>query len=340
MNNSFFKAAILEKIKRNLKIKKLKLKNPEKNQILIKLKYSGVCRSQIMEIDGKRENKKWLPHMLGHEGTGIIIKLGPNVKNFKIGDRVFLSWIKKNKKDCDEINFFCKNKKINAGKITTFSSHSIISTNRVYHLPRSINLKMGALLGCAFPTGFGMIINNISKRKKIKLLIIGLGGVGLSSLIAAKSLKYINVDILEKNKAKIKYMQKFFKNKNFRFFSNDLSIKKNYYDNVVETSGDEKVISKSLDFIHNKGKVVFASHPDKKSKIEINPHDLIKGKKIIGSWGGNITFEKDMKKIIQIIKNSKFINKLFLNKIYSLNKVNLALNDLRKGKVIRPILKL
>ncbi len=340
MNNSFFKAAILEKIKKDLKIKKLKLKNPQKNQILIKLKYSGVCRSQIMEIDGKRENKKWLPHMLGHEGTGIIIKLGPNVKNFKIGDRVFLSWIKKNKKDCDEINFFCKDKKVNAGKITTFSSHSIISTNRVYHLPRSINLKMGALLGCAFPTGFGMIINNISKRKKIKLLIIGLGGVGLSSLIAANSLKYSNVDILEKNKSKIKYMQKFFKNKNFRFFSNDLSIKKNYYDNVVETSGDEKVISKSLDFIHNEGKVVFASHPDKKSKIKINPHDLIKGKKIIGSWGGNITFEKDMKKIIQIIKNSKFINKLFLNKIYSLNKVNLALNDLRKGKVIRPILKL
>lgn len=340
MNNSFFKAAILEKIKKDLNIKKLKLKNPQKNQILIKLKYSGVCRSQIMEIDGKRENKKWLPHMLGHEGTGIIIKLGPNVKNFKIGDRVFLSWIKKNEKDCDEINFFCKDKKVNAGKITTFSSHSIISTNRVYHLPRSINLKMGALLGCAFPTGFGMIINNISKRKKIKLLIIGLGGVGLSSLIAANSLKYSNVDILEKNKSKIKYMKKFFKNKNFRFFSNDLSIKKNYYDNVVETSGDEKVISKSLDFIHNEGKVVFASHPDKKSKIEINPHDLIKGKKIIGSWGGNITFEKDMKKIIQIIKNSKFINKLFLNKIYSLNKVNLALNDLRKGKVIRPILKL
>ena len=58
MNNSFFKAAILEKIKKDLKIKKLKLKNPQKNQILIKLKYSGVCRSQIMEIDGKRENKK------------------------------------------------------------------------------------------------------------------------------------------------------------------------------------------------------------------------------------------------------------------------------------------
>ena len=179
MNNSFFKAAILEKIKKDLKIIKLKLKNPQKNQVLIKLKYSGVCRSQIMEIDGKRENKKWLPHMLGHEGTGIIIKLGPNVKNFKIGDRVFLSWIKKNKKDCDEINFFCKDKKVNAGKITTFGSHSIISTNRVYHLPRSINLKMGALLGCAFPTGFGMIINNISKKKKIKLLINGLGGIGL-----------------------------------------------------------------------------------------------------------------------------------------------------------------
>lgn len=340
MSNSFFKAAILEKIKSNLKIKKLKLKNPQKNQILIKLKYSGVCRSQIMEIDGKRDNKKWLPHMLGHEGSGIILKLGPDVKNFKVGDRVFLSWIKKNKKDCAEINFFCKAQKVNAGKITTFGSHAIVSTNRVYHLPKSVDLKKGALLGCAFPTGFGMILNNISKRKKIKLLIIGLGGIGLSSLIAAQSLKYIYVDILEKNKIKINYIKTTLKNKNFRFFSNESSIKKNYYDNVVETSGDNRVISKSLDFIHNKGKVIFASHPDKKSKIEINPHDLIKGKKIDGSWGGNINFERDLKKITQIIKNSKFINKLFLNKIYSLNEINLALNDLRKGKVIRPILKL
>ena len=335
-----FKAAILKNFKEKLKIINIPIKNPKKNQILVKLSYTGICKSQIMEIDGKRENKKWLPHMLGHEGSGKIVKLGKGVKGFKVNDRVFLSWIKKNKKDCSNINYNSKKMKINAGKVTTFCTHSIVSDNRVYHLPKSIDLKTGALLGCAFPTGFGMVLNSISKKKTNKLLIIGLGGIGISSLIAAISLGYKNVDVLEKNYIKIQNLKKIFKNKNINFFSNDYLIKMNNYDNIIETSGNIRILSKSLNFIHNKGKVIFASHPDSKSNIKINPHDLIKGKKIIGSWGGNINFKKDLPQIIQIIKKSKFINKLFFEKIYNIDNINRVINEFRKGKILRPILKL
>ena len=166
-----FKAAVLEKFNKKLNIVELATKYPEKDQILVKLKYSGICKSQIMEIDGKRNNKKWLPHMLGHEGSGVIIQIGKNINDFKIGDKVFLSWIKNNKKDCSAIKYIKNNQVINAGKVTTFNSFALVSRNRVYHLPKNIDYKTGALLGCAFPTGFGMILKSISKQKKIKLLI-------------------------------------------------------------------------------------------------------------------------------------------------------------------------
>ena len=84
-----FKAAVLEKFNKKLNIVELATRYPAKDQILVKLKYSGICKSQIMEIDGKRNNKKWLPHMLGHEGSGVIIQIGKNINDFKIGDKVF-----------------------------------------------------------------------------------------------------------------------------------------------------------------------------------------------------------------------------------------------------------
>ena len=107
-----FRAAVLKNLKKKLDIVAIPIKNPGKDQILVKLKYAGICKSQLMEIDGKRENKKWLPHLLGHEGSGIVLSLGKNVKGFKPGDKVFLSWIKKNNQDCSNINYFYKNNKI------------------------------------------------------------------------------------------------------------------------------------------------------------------------------------------------------------------------------------
>ena len=77
------KAAILVKIKKPLVIKKLEMPNIGDNQVLVKIFYSGICQSQIMEIDGGRNNNKYLPHMLGHEASGKIIKIGSKIKKVK-----------------------------------------------------------------------------------------------------------------------------------------------------------------------------------------------------------------------------------------------------------------
>ena len=92
------KAAVLFKLNSKLKILDLNLPKLKDNQILVKNLFSSICRSQIMEIYSGRNNKKWLPHMLGHEGVGKIIDIGKKVTDFKIGEEVILTWITSNKK--------------------------------------------------------------------------------------------------------------------------------------------------------------------------------------------------------------------------------------------------
>jgi len=330
-------AAVLVK-KNKLKVySNIILPKLDENQVLVKIVYSGICGSQLFEIKGLRGKDKFLPHLLGHEATGIVKDLGKNVKNVKRGDKVFLSWIKDNKKDAKKPQYKKNNKIINAGNITTLSNMSIISSNRVFKLPKNINFKSGVLLGCALPTGAGIVINNRSKNNKI--LIIGLGGVGLSSLLASLYFKTKHIDILEKNPLKINHIKKKIQKKNINYFKKINYLKKNYYDLVIETSGTTKMITNSMDFVTIGGKLVFASHPKFNSKIKLNPFDLILGKKIYGTWGGGINFKKDLNTLTKILSSFPKINNLFFNKTYQLNNINSAIKDFEKGVVIRPLIK-
>ena len=72
----------------------LKFPTLNNDQILVSIMYSGICRSQVMEIQGKRGEDSWLPHLLGHEGYGIVEEIGKSVTKVKKGDKVILSWVK------------------------------------------------------------------------------------------------------------------------------------------------------------------------------------------------------------------------------------------------------
>ena len=63
-------------------------------QVLVKVHYSGICGSQLGEIDGAKGEDKFLPHLLGHEGSGTVLEIGPGVRHVKAGDKVVLHWRK------------------------------------------------------------------------------------------------------------------------------------------------------------------------------------------------------------------------------------------------------
>ena len=86
--------------------------------------------------------------------------------------------------------------------------------------------------------------------------------------------------------------------------------------------------------------MIFASHPKKGKKIKLDPFEFIKGKKIFGSWGGDINYEKQSKLLFNLFRKIRNYNNLFAEKTYSLNQINSALLDLKSNKILRPIIKM
>lgn len=332
------RAAVLFKVKSKLKIVDLDIPKLNKGQVLVKLSYAGICRSQIMEISGKRGQDKWLPHMLGHEAVGKVVSVGKMVKKVKKNDDVVLSWIKGKGLEAKGAIYNYNGQKINAGPVTTFSSYTIVSENRVYKIKKSQNKKLSVLCGCALPTGYGMVHNElkIKTNDKRSILVFGLGGIGLSSLMALKEKNVKNVTVIDKSNVKLKYVKQL----GYKGFSRVDSLKKTRFNLIIESAGKTSTIEEAFSLLEPlNGHLVFASHPEKNSKISIDPHELISGKAIMGSWGGRFNLEAD---IGMLLKNIKKLNKYYseiLSKEYSLNDINLALRDLEKNNIFRAIIK-
>ena len=116
------KSAILTESKNPLVVADIDL--PEKldaGQVHVKLHYSGICGAQINEIDAMKGPDKFLPHLLGHEGSGIVQKTGPGVSTVKEGDHVVLHWRPSKGIQSTTPAYNWNGKKVNAGWVTTFN---------------------------------------------------------------------------------------------------------------------------------------------------------------------------------------------------------------------------
>ena len=178
-----FKAAILIQTKKKLAIEDISCNKLSKGQVLVKIMQTGICRSQIFEIDGQRGPDKWLPHLLGHEAIGKVVDIGPEVSKVNIGNQVILSWIKSKGIEAQPAKYNWKDKEVNGGRVTTFSEYSVVSENRCVNLEGNLTKGIGASLGCAIATGYGITLTLADIKKAKNIGIVGLGGIGMSVLL-------------------------------------------------------------------------------------------------------------------------------------------------------------
>ena len=125
------KAAILEQQNAPLVVDDIELPpSLDYGQVLVKIFYSGICGSQLNEIDGVKGPDKFLPHLLGHEGSGIVQNIGPGVSSVKVGDHVVLHWREGAGIKAATAKYRWKDRVVNAGWVTTFSEFSVVSENQ------------------------------------------------------------------------------------------------------------------------------------------------------------------------------------------------------------------
>ena len=166
----------------------------------MEIEYSGVCHTQVLECRGYKGKDPFLPHCLGHEGSGVVLEVTPGISRVKVGQRVILSWMKASGLDIPGTVYEWQGKKVNAGGVTTFNTLAVVSEDRLTVLPDAIDSKSAALIGCAVPTGCGVVFNTASVRPGQSVAVFGAGGIGLCSIQAAAAsgaYPIIAVDLLD-----------------------------------------------------------------------------------------------------------------------------------------------
>jgi S-(hydroxymethyl)glutathione dehydrogenase/alcohol dehydrogenase len=338
------KAAVLEELGQPLRIRSIQIPELQRGQVLVKVLYSGVCRSQLMEASGSRGPDAWLPHLLGHEGSGIVLEVGSDVSKVKAGEEVILGWIKGEGIEAPGAKYLCDGQIINSGRVTTFSNYTIVSENRLVKKPAGLAFDIATLFGCALPTGAGMVLNELNPPPSSAVAVLGLGGIGLSALMALKALgvkKIIAIDVSDEklSLARTLAATHVINSQNEDCESALRNIVGQGVDFCVESAGTVSTIELGFKLIRQGGgQLLFASHPPEGDKIKIAPHELISGKKIAGSWGGGTKPDVDIPKMYQIFSNSNIPLGSLLTKRYKLEDINEALKDLRLGRVFRPLI--
>ena len=135
------KAAILIELNTPLVVDEIEMPPLDVGQVLVQMHCSGICGAQLGEISGAKGPDKFLPHLLGHEGGAIVLETGPGVTQVHAGDRVCMHWRKGAGIQAQPAKYHWNGRTVNAGWVTTFSEHSIVSENRVTPFPTDVGFE-------------------------------------------------------------------------------------------------------------------------------------------------------------------------------------------------------
>ncbi len=342
-------AAVLVELDQPLVLVELEIPPLQPGQVLVEVVFSGICHTQLLEIRGYRGEDRYLPHCLGHEGSGIVRQTGPSVTKVKPDDRVILSWIKGSGADVPGTTYQWEDRTVNAGAITTFSRHSVISENRLTLLPDGVEMREAAALGCAVPTGLGSVFNTARPRPGQSMAVFGVGGIGLCAVAAAAisgCSPIIAVDIrpeklaLARQLGATQYINAEPDNGD-GVIDEIMRICPGGVDHAIEASGRPVVMVQALESVCNQGgAAVVIGNARQGEYLQLDPKQLNLGKRLLGTWGGDNWPDRDYPRYCKLLSSGKLNLEPLLSKVYALKDVNDAIDDLEEGRVQRPLLDL
>ena len=171
-------AAILVELNAPLEVAEIEIPKLDVGQVLVEVHASGICGAQLGEIAGVKGPDRYLPHLLGHEGSGVVLEIGPGVSFVKPGDHVVMHWVKGAGIQAGPPKYSWDGKLVNAGWVTTFNQYAVVSENRLTPIAEDIPFEIASLFGCAVTTGFGIVNKVASVRIGESVAVLGVGGVG------------------------------------------------------------------------------------------------------------------------------------------------------------------
>ncbi len=337
-------AALLVETGRPLELAEITLPALRPGQVVVEIAYSGVCHTQLLECRGHRGPDRFLPHCLGHEGSGIVMETGPGVTKVKPGDTVVLSWLKGSGSTVVGTQYDWNGRAVNAGPVTTFQRHAVVSDSRLTVIPNGFPLATAALVGCAVPTGVGVVFNTAAARPGQSIAVFGAGGIGLCAIAAARATgcdPVIAVDVLP---SKLEIARTMGATHTVDAAREDVvaaikAICPTGLDIAIESSGRPAVMAQSLSAVRPQGgTTVVVGNAHAGETLSIDPQQLNQGKRLLGTWGGDSDPDRDYARYCRLLTAGKIDIAPLLSNPYPLERINAALDDLEAGHVARPLI--
>ena len=312
-------------------------------QVLVKVHYSGICGAQINEIDAVKGVDRFLPHLLGHEGSGVVSRVGPGVTSVKEGDHVVLHWRTSSGLQSPTPSYGWNGIDVNAGWVTTFNEVAVVSENRLTVIPPDFDMRLAPLFGCAVTTAFGVVNNDAKLKVGQSVVVVGVGGVGLNIVQAANMVSahpIIGVDLIE---------EKLLKGERFGLTHSIVAGRDDVEpairdivgtqgaDVVIDTTGNPRVIEQCYELTNPDGKTILVGVPSKGENISIYSLPLHFNRVLTGSHGGDAVPDVEIPRYIRLVKAGKLALDELVSHEFTLDEINDAIELFRTGQAARII---
>ena len=316
-------------------------------QVLVKVHYSGICGAQINEIEAAKGPDIFLPHLLGHEGSGTVLEVGPGVKTVKKDDCVVMHWRPSSGIQSETPTYRWDSRTVNAGWVTTFNEYAVVSENRLTVIPNGFDLRLAPLFGCAVTTALGVINNDARVRIGQSVVVFGIGGVGLNIVQAASMVSAYPIIGIDLHDNKLEMARNFgmthgFNSTKIKNLKDDILgvVGDKGADVVIDTTGIARVIEHAYELTHPDGRTILVGVPKKGDNISIYSLPLHFNKVLTGSHGGDAVPDLEIPRCIKLMNAGKMSLDGIITHEFSLEEINEAIALVRSGKAGRVVLKM
>jgi len=352
---------------RPLTIEEVELAPPGEGELLVKIRAAGLCHSDLSTINGDRPRP--VPMVMGHEAAAEVVEPGPGVDDLKTGDRVVLVFVPSCGRcvPCAEgrpalcepaaatnaagtllsgaRRLSCKGEALHHHiGVSCFAEYAVVARESAIKVDDDLDFAEAALFGCAVLTGAGAVVNTAKTPPGASVAIVGLGGVGLMALIAAKLSGCTDIVAIDLSEAKLQAAAQLGAPQTFNASAPDCAEKVRAatgggVDFGFEMAGVVPALELAYQVTRRGGTTVTASLPNPADRLPLPAAQLVAEERTFkGSYIGSCAPIRDVPRFIRLYRQELLPVDRLLSERISLDELNVAFDRLADGQTIRQIL--
>lgn len=372
MSNTIpIQALVVEEKNASFVLEELDLEEPAREEVLVRIVASGVCHTD--EITRQGDMPMPFPAVLGHEGAGVVERVGEGVTAVAPGDKVIIGWPwcgecrncldgepryclrtgealvsgARYKGERRGTSAYSRNGDAINGHFfgqSSFATHSLTRTETLVKVPDETPVELLGPLACGLGTGAGAVLNEARPRLGDSVLIAGVGAVGLAALMAARNSGVTKIIAADLHDHRLEMAEEFGATHVINSGSKDLveevrRITGSTVDFAFDCTGVIPVIEQIAETVGMLGTLVLIGGAPADARFSLDHLRTLWGKRVVGVLGGGGRSGQLIPALVELYQQGRFpFDRLV--RYYEMGEIEQALADSKSGEVVKPILKM